>query len=210
MSSPVKVEVWSDVQCVWCYVGDARLKRSVETYPGLVEVSHRSYELQPGFPVDFDAEKYLQTNRGMDSAAQDRVFSAMRHTAAEEGLEYQPKLIRPTNSHLALEMLHYAETVGLRQELSDRLYLAYFVEGGHIGTVDSLVALASSVGIDANAARAAVETGSYRAAVDRDAALAQELGARGVPFMVINDTYVIPGAVDSNELVRIFTRVAPE
>lgn len=210
MSPPVKIEVWSDVQCVWCYVGDARLKRAVEAFPCLVEVAHRSYQLQPGFPVDFDAEEYLRANRGMDAAEQDRVFSAMRDTAAVEGLEYEPRLIKPTNSYPALQILHHAETVGLRQELSDRLYAAYFVEGRHIGTIDSLVELAAGVGIDADAARSALEAGSYRDLVDRDAAAAQERGARGVPFMVINDKYVIPGALDSDELVRILNRVAAE
>jgi len=210
MNSPVKIEVWSDVQCVWCYVGDARVKRAVETFPGRVEVAHRSYELQPGFPVDFDADEYLRANRGMDAAAQDRVFSAMRDTAAAEGLEYEPRLIKPTNSHLALQLLHYADTIGLRRELSDRLYAAYFVEGRHIGTIDSLVELAASVGINADVARSALEVGTYRGLVDRDAAAAQRLGARGVPFMVINDKYVIPGAVDSDELARILNQVAAE
>ena len=210
MSSLVKIDVWSDVQCVWCYVGDARLKRAVKAYPGNVEVVHRSYELQPGFPVDFDAGEYLRANRGMDAAAQDRVFSAMRDTANAEGLKYEPRLIKPTNSHLALELLHYAETVGLRQELSDRLYAAYFVEGGHIGTTDSLVELAANVGIDAEAARSALEVGSYRDRVDQDAVTGHELGARGVPFMVINDKYVVPGALDSDELVRIINQVAAE
>ena len=212
MGSLVKVEVWSDVQCVWCYVGDARLKRAVEAYPGPIEVAQRSYELQPGFPVDFDAQEYLQATRGMDAAAQDRVFSAMKDTAAAEGLEYEPKLIKPTNSHLALELLHYGETVGLRQELSDRLSVAYFVEGRHVGTIDSLVELAASVGIDADAdaARSALETGSYKDVVDQDAAAGQELGARGVPFMVINNKYVIPGALDSHELVRILNQIAAD
>lgn len=210
MSAPLKIEVWSDVQCVWCYVGDARVKRAVETFQGQVEVAHRSYELQPGFPVDFDAAEYLQANRGMDAAAQDRVFSAMRATAAAEGLEYEPTLIKPTNSHLALQLLHHAETIGLRRELSDRLYAAYFAEGRHIGTIDSLVELAASVGLNADAARSALEAGTYRDLVDRDAAAALRLGARGAPFMVINDKYVIPGALDSDELVRILNQVAAE
>jgi len=107
-------------------------------------------------------------------------------------------------------LLHYADIDGLRQELSDRLYAAYFVEGRHIGTIDSLVELAASVGIDPAAARSRLEAGSYRKLVDDDAAVAQKLGARGVPFMVINDTYVIPGAVASAELVRIFTQVSGE
>jgi len=210
MSSPVRIEVWSDVQCVWCYVGDARLKRAIEAVQGPVTVAHRSYELHPGFPTDFDAEEYLRANRGMDAAAQDGVFAEMTETLAAEGLRYEPKLIKPTNSHLALELLHYAETVGVRQALSDRLYVAYFVEGRHLGTIDSLVELAASVGVDTDAARSVLEAGSFSSIVDRDVAAGQQLGARGVPFMVINDKYVVPGALAADELVRILHQVGAE
>ena len=104
MGIPVRVEIWSDVQCVWCYVGDARWKRAVDEFAGTVELTHRSFELQPGFPVDVDAQEYLRTNRGMDGATQDRVFAAMKQTAAKEGLVYAPERIRPTNSHLVQGM----------------------------------------------------------------------------------------------------------
>lgn len=186
------------------------MKRALELFEGTVTLAHRSFELHPGFPVDFDAEEYLRANRGMDAAAQDSAFSAMKGTAAQAGLDYEPTLIRPTNSHLALELLHYADSAGLHDELSDRLYAAYFVEGRHIGTVESLVNLGTEVGLDADAARTALRTRHYRGAVDEDAAAAQALGARGVPFMVINDRYVVPGALGSDELVRILNQVSAE
>lgn len=210
MQARLSIEVWSDVQCVWCYVGDARLKRALESLDGAVEVTHRAFELQPGSPVDFDAQTYLEESRGLDADARERVFTAMKDTAAAEGLEYRPEIIRPTNSHLALELLHHAETVGLRQQLSDRLYRGYFVEGRHIGTIAALGELASEVGIDPDDARDALTRGLYSDAVDRDAAAGHSHGARGVPFMVINDAYVIPGAVATDELRRFLAEVAAE
>lgn len=207
-SRPMRIEVWSDVQCVWCYVGDARWKKALAEFPGEVDVVHRSFELQPGFPVDFDAREYLEANRGMDAAEQERVFAAMKKTASAEGLGYEPERIRPTNSHLALELLHYAETVGARASLSDRLYAAYFAEGRHIGTVESLLDLAADVGIDVASARRALESREFAEAVDRDAATAHELGARGVPFVVIDGAYAIPGAVEVDQLKSILAQVA--
>lgn len=205
---PIRIEVWSDVQCVWCYIGDARWKKALSDFAGAVEVIHRSFELQPGFPVDFDAREYLEANRGLGVDEQDRMFAAMQQTAAEDGLEYRPRDIRPTNSHLALELLHHAETVGARAVLSDRLYAAYFAEGRHIGTVDSLLEVAADVGIDATSARHALESREFAEAVDRDAAAARARGARGVPFVVIDDAYAIPGAVGVDQLKKILAQVA--
>ncbi|PVW03915.1 disulfide bond formation protein DsbA [Microbacterium sp. Gd 4-13] len=207
-SPAIRIEVWSDVQCVWCYVGDARLRRAVEAFAGEVEIEHRSFELQPGFPSEVDATEYLRANRGMDDADQERVFSQMKTVAAAEGLQYEPQSIRPTNSHLALEMLHYAQTQGVRRRMSDRLYRAYFVEGHHLGSVDALVELAGDAGLDPERARAVLTAGTYRAAVDRDADTARALGARGVPFMVVDDRFAIPGALGTEELTQLLTRVA--
>ncbi|WP_183042292.1 DsbA family protein [Microbacterium sp. AG1240] len=204
----IRIEVWSDVQCVWCYVGDARLRRAVEAFPGEVEIVHRSFELQPGFPSEVDATEYLRENRGMDAAEQERVFSQMKAVAAAEGLRYEPQSIRPTNSHLALEMLHYAQAQGVRRRMSDRLYRAYFVEGRHLGSVDALVELAGDAGLDPERARAALTAGTYRAAVDLDAETGRALGARGVPFMVVDDRFAVPGALGTEELTQLLTRVA--
>ena len=208
MNQELSIEVWSDVQCVWCYIGDARMRKALEAFPGTVHVTHRSFELQPGAPIEFDAEEYLRSHRGMDSQAQDRAFAAMTRVASAEGLAYEPRRIRPTNSHRALELLHHAETVERRSELGDRLYRAYFAEGRHIGSIDDLVDLAAEVGIEHEGARAVLAAGTYREVVDQEAEAARSLGARGVPFMIIGDQYAVPGALGADELLQVFHRVA--
>jgi predicted DsbA family dithiol-disulfide isomerase len=204
----IRLEVWSDVQCIWCYVGNARWKRAIAQFPGVVQVVHRSFELQPGFPVEFDAQTYLESERGMDAREQERAFAEMKRITTAEGLAYEPTRIRPTNSHLALELMHHAETVGLRAPLAERLYGAYFSEGHHIGTVDSLIDLAADAGLDKDAARHALETGTFAAVVDGDTEAARALGARGAPFAVIDDRYAVPGALDVDSLRGILNQVA--
>ena len=208
MKRTIRVEVWADVQCVWCYVGDARWKRALVEFEGQVQVVHRSYELQPGFPVDVDTAEYLRTQRGMSAQEQQRVFDGMREVVAEEGLDYAPEAVRATNSHLALELLHHAEAEGRRTAMSDRLYRAYFAEGRHLGTVDALVALAEEAGLDGARARVALEAGTFADAVDQDAAAAQALGVRGVPFVLVDDRYVIAGAQGTEQIVSLLQQVA--
>ena len=207
MNSSVQIEIWSDVQCVWCYVSDARWKRALQSFGGNVELVHRSFELQPDFPAEFDAQEYLAKDRGLDAAAQERVFSVMKRTLSEEGLDYAPERIRPTNSHLALELLHHAEAVGLRDQLSERLFEAYFAQGAHLGTVDELCRLASEAGLDPARTRVVLQSGFYRDSVDADSERARALGARGVPFVVIDEKYVVPGAMEVDELLRILREV---
>jgi len=208
MAEPVRVQIWSDVQCVWCYFGDARWRDAIAQFDGAVEVTYRSFELQPGFPVDFDAQEYLASTRGLDADAQQRAFDGMRQVATTAGLPYSPELIRPTNSHLALQLLHYADTVERHDAMLHRLFAAYFAEGRHVGTVDSLVELAVEAGLDAHDVRAALESGAFGTAVDADTAEAAALGVRGVPFAIVNGTYAVPGALETPQLLELLRRAA--
>jgi predicted DsbA family dithiol-disulfide isomerase len=208
MAEPVSVQIWSDVQCVWCYFGDARWRDAIAQFDGAVEVTYRSFELQPGFPVDFDAQEYLATARGMDADEQQRAFDALRQIADRVGLPYAPEQIQPTNSHLALQLLHYAESLGRHDAVLDRLFAAYFAKGGHVGTVDSLVELAVEAGLDAHDVRTALETAAFADAVDADTAEAAALGVQGVPFAVVNGTYAVPGALETPQLLDLLRRAA--
>jgi len=204
----VRVEIWSDVQCVWCYVGAARWRSALERFDGEVEIVHRSFELQPGAPVEFDAAEFLRSQRGMSARQQEEAFAGMRRVLDAEGLRYEPQRMRPTNSHLALELLHLADGLGLRGALEDRLQEAYFADGGFIGSVDALVAFAAEVGVDPVAARAALEQGVFAAAVDADAAQAAVYGVTGVPFAVVDGTWGVPGAQAADVLVAVLERAA--
>ena len=208
-TQPIRVEIWADVQCVWCYIGDTRWIRALSRFDGEVEVVHRSFELQPSAPVDFDAREYLRSQRGMTPEDQQRVFGAITRVAAAEGLSYDPARIKPTNSHRALELLHYAESVGMRDAMSKRLYVAYFAEGRHVGQIDELVAMAGEVGLDPGRVREVLAGGEYVAAVDGDNARARAVGVRGVPFYVI-DRYGISGAQSTEAFVDVLNRVAAQ
>lgn len=203
MAATVQVQIWSDVQCVWCYVVDARWREAIAQYGGSVELTYRSFELQPGFPVEFDAKDYLANTRGMAADGQAQAFAQMRAVAAEAGLPYEPDRIRPTNSHLALELMHHAAVAGQGEPMRGRLFAAYFAEGRHLGTIDALTELAAEAGLDAQRAHDALTASTFAAAVDADSAEAAALGVRGVPFAVVNGTYAVPGALETPQLVAL-------
>lgn len=204
----VRVQIWFDVQCVWCYIGDARWQEAITQHGGPVELTYRSFELQPGFPVDFDAQEYLTSARGMSADAQAQAFDEMRSVAGRAGLPYSPERIRPTNSHLALQLMHHATAIGQDEPMRGRLFAAYFAEGRHIGTIDALTALAAEAGLEAQRARDALTAGTFAAAVDADTAEAAALGVRGVPFAVVNDAFAVPGALETPALVALLRQTA--
>lgn len=193
-STPVRVEVWSDPQCVWCFIAHPRFEKAVAAFNGVVEVTYRSFELRPDAPTEIDKEKEISKHAGAGRERIRTINAQLAELAELEGGSYRPDLVRPTNSHLALELLHHADETGHRASLAKRLFNAYFTEGRHLGREDELVDLAHDVGLDRDAARAALMDRRYREAVDRDSNRLRELGARGVPLYVINGQLGISGA----------------
>ena len=196
MIEPLKVDVWSDVQCPWCYIGKRKFERGVELFGEPVEVEFHSYQLAPDSPVDFDGSHldYLASKFGMPEAQVEEMLTNVSGIAADVGLNYDFDSVQQTNTTRAHELLHLAKQHGLQDALNERLMRAYFIEGRHIGHVDELVTLAGEAGLDPVEAQAALDDGRYAAAVDADIAQAQAYGITGVPFFVIDGRLGVPGA----------------
>ncbi len=206
--TPVQVEIWSDPQCIWCYITQPRLRAAVADFGGQVEVTHRSFDLSPHAPVDIDRDAHVRSHSAMPPDRRDRVLGRLAELARAEGLTYRPHHTQPTNSHLALELLHHASATGRRAQLTERLFTAYFAEGRHIGHLEDLVTLAAEIGLDPeHAAKALVERRHVRA-VDRDTERARSLGATGAPFIVIDNTWGLPGAQSRQTYLIALERAA--
>ncbi|MFJ4166880.1 DsbA family protein [Microbacterium sp. NPDC089698] len=201
--TPVRVDVWSDVQCIWCYISSARLRTAIEQHPAPVDVVHHSFQLSPEAPVDIDRDEHIRSH-GMDPARMAQIKAQLAQLITDEGLPYDPDRTQPTNSWQALQLLHHAGTLGRRPELTQRLFEAYFGEGRHIGHLDELLAIGAEAGLDPDTARDVLTSRRHEAAVAEDIARAQQLGARGVPFYVINDTWGLSGAQPVEQFLRAF------
>ena len=196
MSDPLKVDVWSDVQCPWCFIGKRKFESGVALFGEAVEVEFQSYQLAPDSPIDVEGSHldYLASKFGMPEAQVREMLDRVTGIAAEVGLDYDFESVQQTNTTRAHELLHLAKDRGLQDQLKERLMVAYFVEGRHIGHVDDLVELAAEVGLDPAEARAALDDHRYAEAVDADIALAREYGITGVPFYVIDGRFGVSGA----------------
>ncbi|WP_137843501.1 DsbA family oxidoreductase [Microbacterium sp. 2FI] len=217
MTDAIKIDVWSDIACPWCYIGKRNLEKGLEAASAdedapVVEVTFHSFELSPDTPVDFvggEAE-YLSSHKGISTAQANQMLERVTGVAAAAGLEYRFDLLQHTNTVKAHELLHFAKEQGRQHELAERLMSAYFTEGRHLGREDELVALAVDAGLDADAAREALASGRYLAAVRADQQQAISYGISGVPFFVIDATYGVSGAQPPEAFADIVRQVWSE
>jgi predicted DsbA family dithiol-disulfide isomerase len=198
----MQIEVWSDVVCPWCFIGKRRLERAlVDTGLSDVEVVHRAFQLDPHATtegrrtVEVIASKY-----GTDVAGAEQMMGQVTAVARGEGLSYQLLDTTSGNTELAHEVLLWAQDQDhdnnhhRGQELLERLYSAYFERAEPIFTLDEILPHVEAVGLDVDEARAAIDSGVYRARVAEDGDLARQFGANGVPFFVFHRRYGISGA----------------
>ena len=217
MTDAIKIDVWSDIACPWCYIGKRNLESGLasaaadEDAPE-VEVVYHSFELSPDTPVDFDGSEidFLATHKGMPAEQVHAMLDRVTGVAAQAGLDYRFDILQHTNTVKAHELLHFAKEQGRQLELAERLMSAYFTEGRHLGVVDELVELAVDAGLDADAAREALQSGRYLPAVRADQAQAAAYGINGVPFFVFEGKYGVSGAQPAEVFSQVLTQVAGE
>lgn len=194
----MKVEIWSDYACPFCYIGKRRFEKALEQFPHKdeVKVVFRSFELDPSSPKEIrtSMQEILAAKYGMSldeaKAANDRVAGQ----ALEEGLLYRFDTMIPTNTFDAHRLTHYAAKHGKMAEMSERLFKAYFTDSLHIGDVDTLIFLAQGIGLDGKETADILASDAFTDDVRSDERLAGEIGIRGVPFFVLDEKYAISGA----------------
>ena len=197
----LRIDVWSDIACPWCYIGKRHLEQALSTFEhaGAVDIVWRAFELDPGAPAarvlpeggyaQRLARKYRVTP---EEGAQmiDRVVDA----AARAGIELRYDRIRPGNTFDAHRLLHWAREQDAQGPLKERLLRAYMTEGRALSDPDVLAGLAEEVGLPAAGARELLASPRYRDEVRADQALARELGIHGVPFFVMGGRLAVSGA----------------
>ena len=214
MAEPLKVDIWSDIACPWCFIGkrefEAGLAQFTANGGGPVEVTYHSFELAPENPIEIaeSTAEYLAKRKGLQPAVVERMLSQVTERAKAAGLDYNFDLVKNTNTRKAHELLHLAKAHGVQAELKEALMSAYFERGIHVGRIDELAQLAASVGIDADVARAALDSGEFADAVASDVAQAAAYGITGVPFFVIDGKYGVSGAQPAEAFTAVLTEAS--
>lgn len=207
----LKVDIWSDIACPWCYIGKRRFEAALVQFPqrDQVEVVWYSFELDPSalvvnptHPRDNLAAKYGETSAGAQT-----MLDQVVNMAAAEGLDFHFDTLKLTNTFQGHQLVHLAAEHGVQDAMKERLFKAYFSDGENLGDVDTLVRLAEDVGLDEGEVWGALERQAYAPAVRSDEAQAQAHGISGVPFFVLNGKYGVSGAQPSEVFLNALNQV---
>jgi predicted DsbA family dithiol-disulfide isomerase len=207
----VRVEIWSDVACPWCYIGKARFEEGLKAFEHKddVEVVFRSFELDPqrakGDTVQVLPMLAKKYGMSLDQAKQAEARVAAN--ARDAGLEYIPEGRDTGNTFDVHRLLHFARTRGKQNELLDLAYQANFAEAASIFDDERLIELAVRAGLDEAEARAVLkDETAFAAEVRADEQEAAMLGASGVPFFVLDRKFGVSGG----QPAEVFTQALQE
>ena len=214
MSDSVKVDVWSDIACPWCYIGKRKFEAGVAAFGAKggghsVEVEYHSFELSPDTPVDFEGTEaeFLSQHKGLPVQQAQEMIDRVAGIAAQVDLHYDYDALRHTNTVKAHQVIHLAKQHGKQLEMVERLFTAYFERGEHVGQDDSLADLGAEVGLDRDEVLRTLRDDAQLAAVRADQAQAQAFGINGVPFFVIDGKYGVSGAQDPAAFEQVLQQV---
>jgi predicted DsbA family dithiol-disulfide isomerase len=190
----VKIEVWSDIICPWCYIGKRRLESALASFEHPVEIEWRSFQLDPEFPKGKAIPVYdaLAQKFGGGREQVREMTGRVADLAAIEGLKYDFERGIMVNTFDSHRLAHHAKSQGLGPEMHERLMRAQLIEGENLGDADTLVRLAEEIGVED--ARPVVTSDQYTTDVEADIREARLLGATGVPFFVLDRKYGVSGA----------------
>jgi predicted DsbA family dithiol-disulfide isomerase len=210
----MKVEIWSDVVCPFCYIGKRKFENALGQFAHRndVQIEWKSFELTPDFqPLPGESiHASLAKKKGVPEAEGRRMNDHMTLIAKEVGLNYDFDNTIPANTFLAHQLIHFAAHHGQQGAMKERLFAAYYLEGQNVGEIDTLARLAAEIGLDADEARHALLAGTYANEVRRDEYEAQQIQVRGVPFFVFDDKYAVSGAQPSEVFAEVLDTVWAE
>lgn len=194
----MRVEIWSDVVCPWCYVGKRNFEAALARFEHRdeVEVIWRAFELDPSAPPERggDYAAHLARKYGLSIDQAGKMIETMTQTGAKAGVALDFERARPGNTFDAHRLIHLAGERGVQDAVKERFLRATFTDGEPIGDRSVLLRLAVEGGLPQDEAGRVLESGTYAAEVRAEESLALELGISAVPFFVIDRTFGVPGA----------------
>ena len=211
----IKVDVWSDFICPFCYIGKRRLEMAVSHFAhgNQVEVEFKSFELDPNSPKETSRSihEVLADRYGMSIDEARRTNISLAKHAETIGLTYKFDTMKPTNTFDAHRLVKFAKSIKKDSELIERLFYAYFTESKNISDFETLAKSAESVGISrVKALDALQDSSAFANDVRIDESIAQQIGITGVPFFVVNQSYSISGAQPTTKFVDALNKAWKE
>lgn len=213
-STPLTIEIWSDVVCPWCYIGKRKFEAGLalfrEANPDAeVNVSYRAFQLDPTAPPGVAqrvSEVYAKKFGGVEKATE--ILATVTAAAAEVGLEFRMDIAMRANTLFAHRLIAFADRFDKQHAMKDRLMQAYFSEGKSIGSPEALVELAIEVGLDQAEVEEFLDSTEETDTVVEQLQAAGELGISSVPTFVFNRSFGVPGAQSPEYFVRVMEKMS--
>ena len=214
----MKVEIWSDILCPWCYIGKREFENALTQFKhkDKIEVVWKSFELDPSATKDNDGDLYdiLSSKYNVSVERAKQMTATLVERAKAIGLIYNMDIAKPTNSFDAHRLIHMAAKYDVQELVIERLSAAYLTEGKHIGHHETLVDIGTEAGLDTAEVTKMLSSDDYAEAVRKDEYEAQNIRVKGVPFFLIDQKYSISGAqpkeVFAEALEKIWEELYPE
>lgn len=208
----MKVQIWSDIACPFCYIGKQHLELAANQTNTPLEIEWMSFQLDPNAPEKTDQSIYelLAEKYGKDVDWAKQMNANMIEMGEKAGLTFNVDIQKPTNTFKAHLLLHQAKEEGLQTKLKEALFEAYFVNGENISDTHTLLKIADKVGMDSEKAKEGLSKQEHASEVRDDITLAQRYGIQGVPFFILNNKYALSGAQPVEAFVQAFDKIAEE
>jgi len=211
----MKIEVWSDIACPFCYIGKRNLETALQQFDhaDTVQVEWRSFQLDPGLPknrVFSSTYQYLAERKGLSVDRAKAMTRSVAETGARAGviLDFDRTIIANTwDGH---RLIHLAQSSGNGTAVKEALFRAHFTDGQDISDHRTLIAVATSCGLDEEAVASMLKDDGFGREVERDIREAQDIGIRGVPFFVFNRQYAVSGAQPPEVFLQTLQKASTE
>ena len=214
MENKMKIEIWSDVMCPFCYIGKRNFETALEQFTDKnhIEVIWKSYQLDPSLPeIQADTyQDYLVKHKGMSAEQVNGMLGNVTQSAKQVGLDYHFDKAIMVNSLSAHKFIQFAKTKGLGDQAEERLFMAFFTEGKNIADLGTLTQLGKEIGLDETEVKTAFTDEKYASMVKQDIQEAQQVGVRGVPFFVLDRKYAVSGAQPSQAFLESLEKAFSE
>lgn len=194
----MKIEIWSDIMCPFCYIGKRRLESALESfeYKNHVEIVWKSFLLNPDMKTDTSKStaEYLAETKGWSLEQTHQITNQVIEMASGEGLVYNMDKTVVANAKNAHRLLQLSKTLGKGDDMKERLLKAYFTEGKNIDDFATLVSLAEEVGLSKERVETCLNSNEFAEIVEQDILESRQIGVKGVPFFVLDRKFGISGA----------------
>lgn len=206
-STKMKVEIWSDIMCPFCYIGKRHYEAAIAKFADSanIEVVWHSYQLDPSLPKPaskLNVYEYLAERKGMSVEQSKAMHQNVVQMATNAGLNYNFDKAVVANSFDAHRLIQFAKTKGLGDEAEERLFKAYFIEGKDMSDANTLITLGKEIGLNEEEVKQIVNSTAYTQEVKNDIEEAYQIGVQGVPFFVFDRKYAVSGAQPTEAFIQ--------